>query len=358
MRKLSFIFRLKLVFLGLCYAQDDRVVYKLLDENQTDTAASRKCYEEGLSVRNSDPDLTLVLAESGYHIARRCASDYWMGKNMMLWGLGYYKKGDWKKSIPFYFKAIHIQKQIPDSLGLLYSYINLGNALEEGKYMNQADSVFHLALFLAEKLNKTTDRIRILNNLGVLYSGMKEFQTSLSLLFEARKEAININNYELLAMTCNNYAGVLLLKGKWQLAEPWLEDALKYYSITENEFGRTDALVNLFQINVRKGLIKESEQLQNQIEKKFNWLEIPENRKEYLKWKSVFLALKGDSGSAYRLLLNYLNLSDSLQNQQIQPNSQEPIKHNSENNISFNYFILIITLVLSFLMITLMLKKN
>jgi tetratricopeptide (TPR) repeat protein len=345
--------------LGFCFAQDDRVISKLLDENKIDTTTAAKCYEEGFKVRNSDPDLTIQLAEAGYYIARRCASEFWMGKNMMLWGLGYYKKGDWKKSVPYYFKAIHIQKQIPDSIGLLYSYINLGNALEEGKLISQADSVFHLALLLSEKLNKKSERIRILNNLGVLYSGMKEFQTSLSLLFEARKEAINTNNYELLAMSCNNYAGVLLLNGKWQHARPWLEDALKYYSITENEFGRIDAMVNLFQINVREGLVQESEQLQNEIEKNPNWLEVPENRKEYLKWKGVFLALKGDSGSAYRMLLKHLNLADSIQNQNNSyDNNVRSVKFNFKKNIAFNYFIIVITLFLSFGVIFQMLKKN
>lgn len=358
MHKLTFIFCIKLVFLELCYAQDDRVIYKLLDENKNDTVTAAKCYEEGFKVRNADPELTIQLAEAGYYIARRCASDYWMGKNMMLWGLGFYKKGDWKKAVPYYFKAIHIQKQVPDSIGLLYSYINLGNALEEGKFISQADSVFHLALFLAEKLNKRTDRIRILNNLGVLYSGTGEFQTALSLLFEAKKEAININNYELLAITCNNYAGVLLLNGKWETARPWLEDALKYYSITENHFGRTDALVNLFQINVREGLVQESEELQKEIEKNPNWLEVPENRKEFLKWKSVFLALKGDTGSAFRLLLNHLHLADSIQNQHIMSNGNESFNFNSKNNISFNYLILIITLILSFLVVIQIFKKN
>lgn len=358
MLKLTFIFCLKIVFLGLCFAQDDRIINELLNENKNDTATARKCYEEGFKARNSDPDLTLQLAADGYHIARRSGSDYWMGKNMMLWGLGFYKKGDWKKAVPYYLKAIHIQKQVPDSTGLLYSYINLGNALEEGKFISQADSVFHLALFLAEKLNKRTDRIRILNNLGVLYSGTGEFQTALSLLFEAKKEAISINNYELLAITCNNYAGVLLLNGKWEAARPWLEDALKYYSITENDFGKTDALVNLFQINVREGLVQESEQLQKEIEKNTNWLEVPENRKEYLKWKGVFLALKGDSGSAYRLLLNHLNLADSIQNIPITTNTIESVKYISKNHISFNYFVLTITLIISFVMIIQMLKKN
>jgi tetratricopeptide (TPR) repeat protein len=358
MCKLSFIFCLKLVFLGLCFAQDDSVIFKLLDENKNDTAAAAECYEEGFKVRNSDPDLTIQLAEAGYHIARRCASDYWMGKNMMLWGLGYYKKGDWKKSVPYYFKAIQIQKQVPDSAGLLYTYINLGNALEEGKFINQADSVFHLALFLAEKLNKKSDRIRILNNLGVLYSGIREFQTALSLLFEARKEALSINNYELLAMSCNNYAGVLLLNEKWQQARPWLEDALKYYSLTENPFGKADAMVNLFQINVREGLIKESEELLKEIEVNKKWLEIAQNRKEFLKWKSAFMALKGDSGLAFRLLLKHIHLADSLQNLPSNSNINKFFEHTPNNNIMLNYFTLAISLTLSFFVIILLLKKN
>lgn len=343
----------------LCFAQNDRVIIKLLDENKNDTATARKCYEEGFRVRNSDPDLTLQLAETGYHIARRCGSDYWMGKNMMLWGLGYYKNGDWKKAVPYYLKAIHIQKQVPDSTGMLYSYINLGNALEEGKFVSQADSIFHLALFLAEKLNKRSDRIRILNNLGVLYSGLKEFQTALSLLYEARKESMNINNYELLAMSCNNYAGVLLLNGKWQQAKPWLEDALKYYSITENEFGKTDAMLNLFQINVREGLKQEAENLQKEIEKNLNWLEVPENRKEYLKWNGIFWALKGDSGRAFQFLLNHLNLADSIQNQIFLLQKQSlTLSVQKKQTILINIILLIVSIFLSILILFFLFKKT
>ncbi|MCX8080247.1 MAG: tetratricopeptide repeat protein [Bacteroidia bacterium] len=351
---------LNLLFLNKLISQSDEKLFSLALNSGEDTSGARLCYEAGFKSRNSDPDITIELAEEGYHKARKCGNERWMAKHLMLWGLGFYKKGNWKKSIPYYLKAIHLQKQIPDSVGMLYSMINLANALEEGKMLTQADSMYHQALMLSEHLHLYTDRIRILNNLGVLNANRREYATALSLMHQAYKTALQKNNYELLAMTCNNYAGILLLQNRWENSRPWLEDALKYYSITENEFGKTDALVNLLQVSVRENNITEANEISQKIQQVSAWMSVPENRKEFLKWESIRLALSGDTAKAFTELLKHLHISDSLyqENRQTDDSYSTTLhKPNDQYKIA-NYILTAILLCLALMMIKKMVFKN
>jgi tetratricopeptide (TPR) repeat protein len=313
-------------------------------------------------LRNVNPDISLDLAEKGLKHARRCNSRYWEARNMMLMGIAWYKKGNFQKALFFLYPASSLWKNLQDTTGIIHSLINLGNVLESAGNFRKADSAYQRALEYAEYIRDMNMQCRILVNLSVLYYNAGQNKTAFGFLHKAHRLALTLNDYELLSMICSNAGGMLILQHSFSNARPWIEDAIKYYSLTYNFFGKWDALANLAQIEIHDKNYKTADSLLQLLQSYSAWMESSENRDIWLNLMIQSRLGQGDSLSAVPYLIKRMSLLDSMKKASrtenfSEDNALQKITTRKTNDIKINFLMALIASGIS-LILSLLLIKN
>lgn len=181
-------------------------------------------------------------------------------------------QGDYEKAIEYHHKSLALKRQLGDTKGMAYSYNNLGLAHQALGDYKAANSFFELALVIRKQLPDDRERAGTLGNIGYTYLLKGNHQMALEYLEQAISIFQSIDDHGGLARMYSYLGLVRHLEGRYDAALSLFERSMVY--------ARNLGLPRIISENY------------------FNMAKV--------------MATRGDFGSAYTNLEQYLMLRDSL----------------------------------------------
>ncbi len=231
-------------------------------------------------------------------------------------GSCYYSgKAEYDKAMKYYLKSFDIRDKIQDTLGIAYLLNNIANIYYKQNLRDKARQTYKQALLYAKHTKDKKIYSIILNNLGAEYAYIKEYDTALFYYFKALELKKQLDNPISLAVTYGSIGSIYKSMGKLSEAEKYYQTALKILR-TKNKYYYAVILNKLADIYIKENKYTQAIDTLNQalqIANQINVLLIKE--KAYKKLAHIY-ELKHDYKKAYKFLLIYTNIHDTLFNQQ------------------------------------------
>lgn len=225
-------------------------------------------YESALSFLNQAIDFSKeIMHSSALSKTNRSVIKKNLGKSYNYLGIIYKYKGDYDKSLEYYFKSLKIKEETEDKNGMAASYNNIGTIYTSKNYYDKAVEFYlkSLALFeelkdkngmaatynnignnhylkkdydkaleyytkslkIREEIGDQKGMAKSYNNFGLIYSVRKEYNKSLEFYFKALEIRWAIKDKNGMASSHRNIGDVYILQNKLSDAKKHLLDALK-----------------------------------------------------------------------------------------------------------------------------------
>ena len=197
------------------------------------------------------------LFNSSSNGGRREGAKIGIAKRLSNIGIVYDDQGDYPKALDYYFKALKMAEELENKNGIA---INLGNIgivyRKQGNYPKALDYYFK-ALKIKEELGDKTGIAANLGNIGVVYYNQGDYLKALDYYFKALKMAEELGDKNRIAIWLGNIGSLYTTQGNYAEAETHLLDALKldkeigllqYEMDVENNFTELYTKTNHFQL--------------------------------------------------------------------------------------------------------------
>lgn len=280
--------------------------------------------ESGYNQRLTDPEKTLNFGKAALDIAQSINYTKGIAEANRMIGMGFYYLGKNDKAIAHYLISLSTFKIINDIKGQAKLYNNIGNLYKDVNY-NKALAYFQKAIVLAKKenikdivagcylnigiinyrkknyktalknsqdsynlfleINNAVGTTLALQNQGVLYNSLSEFEKAEKYLLEANKKAKEIKLHTAVASIDLTLVSIYLVKDNYTQAYKYLNEG-KYYSVLgkstklQSDFLKTSYELENKHKNYKQALIylkelytQDSIELQNTISRKFGLFE-------------------------------------------------------------------------------------
>jgi serine phosphatase RsbU (regulator of sigma subunit) len=172
-------------------------------------------------------DSALVYYLNGREISERIGSDRLIAYSCTSLANVYFSMGNYLKSLEYNEKAIELYDKMSNYLGLLKTYVSLGQTSELLDSTRQALWFYGQALKTARTLESTNDIATNLFSIGHIHENQGNLDSAYSNYNRALDLFVISENRENEAMTLIAMARLNNLEGKHKLAEGYLESALK-----------------------------------------------------------------------------------------------------------------------------------
>jgi tetratricopeptide (TPR) repeat protein len=232
-----------------------------------DTVSINRINTAAFNIRLTDPQKTVNLADSALFLAKKLNYLFGIAESNRIKGVGFYYLNDTKQAVKSYLEALKYFKFINDKKNEARVYNNFGNLYKEINY-NKALLFYKKALSIAERLNsdeftagiylnvatilrfqgdyknskkyheiskdifeKTRDTINLitaLQNSGVIFYNLKDFETAKKRLFEAINQAKKHNFYKVIIGSNLTLATIYLEQKEYTKAETSINEGIKY----------------------------------------------------------------------------------------------------------------------------------
>jgi len=349
---------MKLVFISIllgftCFSQvNDSLLYQIL-HIENDTERVNQLYKIGFDARNNDPDMSYEFAKVCEQEALKTNSHKHIAKAYNLFGVLYYKKGNFTKALNYQKQALTLNQSIHNETGIAINQTNLGNIYSDINYLQLAEQSYLKALQAYNKTGNTLHIARSLINLGVLKYNQKQYNAAIKQFEEALTYANNIGENELVASCYNNIGTILREQNKLDSALLYLEESLKTRQLIDNEFELADSYNNIALVFIKQKNFNQAANyisLTDEIISKYDYtgamLELYHTR-------SLFFEAQQNFEQANIWLKKHYALKDSIQTLEKSTielefsNNQEPIKLQKTTMNNFqNLLILVLSLIM------------
>ena len=241
--------------------------------NLSDSAEVTQINKAAFALRLTDPSKTLQLAENSLNLAKKINYAPGIAEAHRVKGVGYYYLNNTELAVKNYIEALKYFKQIKDIKNEARVYNNIGNLYREIDY-NKALLYYKKALSIAKPLNieeltaglylnianilrfqgdyknslkyleisneiftKTRDTINFISSLqnsGIIFYKLKDFETAKKQLFDAINQAKKHNLYKVLVGSNLTLAAIYLEQGEHSKAENSINEGIKYSRILDD----------------------------------------------------------------------------------------------------------------------------
>lgn len=181
-------------------------------------------------------DIALKYLDRTLKIRKKMSNKRDYAKTLNLAGVVFQNKGDYKKAISFFTKAVKLRKEVFSESGekndeslLARTYNNIAlNYYWIGKY-DKSKSFHQLAINIKDKYDDLDDRAFSYNNIGALFEAMSKHDNYLAMAYHQKAFDIRINmeNIVNLAFTLNNMGVIEKNLGNYADALLYLDKALE-----------------------------------------------------------------------------------------------------------------------------------
>ncbi len=225
-------------------SQQDSLLYQL-SQIDNDTERVNRIYQAGFSLRNTDPELSYLYAQTAEAEALKTNSRKHLAKSYNLKGILHYKKGDYTTALRFQQKALQLNEAAKFRYGSAINHTNLGNIYNDMGYHELAESAYLKALKVYNELSNRGQIVNSLINLGVLKDKQKHhstagryFQTALAMATEDDDKAV--------MASCNNNLGAVLMEQHLpDSALLYLGESWKLLNLQDNDMEMADVYNNM-----------------------------------------------------------------------------------------------------------------
>lgn len=332
--------------------------------SQTDTAAVQSAIDEARALFSENPKQSLIVAVKANNLADASGNQRLIAFSLNTIGSAYNYMGYNDSSIHYHQLALSIQESIQDELGMGRSLTNLGiaytgNGLNDkaikcflqaeqkfiktkfdvglSKLYNSLGSLFYnindyhnsinyykKAITLSEKLDDDVLNYSLKINLANVYGSINRPREALALYTAGYNIAKADSNYSDLIMACNNMCHEYLELGNFASAKKYSQEALSIIKNHEIEdFMKTTSFSNHGDLLAKEGHFAEAVIYVDSALKMLKTS--PELNKEIgLKYQlGKMLYKSGNYQRSYEVLIDALNLKDTLYNKNLQEKLSE-----------------------------------
>jgi tetratricopeptide (TPR) repeat protein len=263
-----------------------------------DTSQVIKLNKQGLSIRLTDPSQAIDYALKALAIAKRIDYKAGMGESYRVIGIGNYYLDQSTKAIDNYLTALNYFEEIKDlagegtvynNIGNLYrnidpntsleffnkalgiaeklsnkhliasAYFNIGTVYYHKKSFYQALNYYNKSNIIFASLKDSANLIQCLQNKGVMYFSLSQFDTAENLLSAAHKGAKELDLNEPVASIDLTLAELYIRQNRFNEAEKTIAEGIAFSQIIksgkiESDFKYTSYQLELKRKNYEKAL--------------------------------------------------------------------------------------------------------
>lgn len=238
-----------------------------IESNLSDSVKVKQLNKAAFALRLTDPSKTLELAESSLNLSKKINYAPGIAEAHRVKGIGYYYLNNTELAVKNYIEALKYFKQIKDIKNEARVYNNIGNLYKEINY-EKALFYYNKALYLSKDLrddelnaglyfsisniytlkkdfNKslkyleisnqifqnrkdTTYMIMYLQNSGMVYYHLNDYQTAKKRLFKAIEKAKKYYLYKVLIGSNLTLVTIFFKEKNYSAAEKSIEEGIKY----------------------------------------------------------------------------------------------------------------------------------
>jgi signal transduction histidine kinase len=230
-------------------------------------------------------------------------------------GVAWFNLGDYERSTNLYLKAIDIDSQYGDTLGLSINYNNLGKVFELWENYPQALEYYLKSLELSQLANDSVRMAIRLSSVGMAYRGLNDYDTALWYLKEALSIDEALGSEQRIGIRYSNLGVVNQDLGELEVALNYFNQAIDLFRKTNNLRSQAISLNQLGNLYMLRGDDTMAiDALSESLEKS----EITGNLQLAMKNQgdlSLLYERQGNYPEALKLFKEYYALKDSIFNQ-------------------------------------------
>jgi len=265
-KSLIFIFSFLCISLSLAKGQSN--------DSQQDTSQVIQLNKQAMSIHLTNPEQTVSEANKALSIAQRIGFTNGIGEANRVMGVGYYYLNQPKKAIDSYLNALATFKdnrnlkseaKVYNNIGILYLdndydkslefftqalsiatklsdkqltsliYFNIGGVYYRNKNFNQALNYYIKCNEMFIVLKDSVNLVQCLQNKGVIYFYLNQYDKAESLLLEASKEAKQLDLNKPVASSDLTLAELYIAKNRFNDAEKTVQEGFAYSKILKDE---------------------------------------------------------------------------------------------------------------------------
>jgi len=256
-----------------------------------DTTAVIKLNKQGFASRLTNPEQSIAYAEKALAIAKSIDYKPGIGESYRVIGIGNYYLNQSQKSIDAYLTALDYFKQLNDLRSQAKVLNNIGNLYRDNDYDGALD-FFHQALMIATKLNDThliasldlnigdvyfrkksfyqalnydnksnelflalkdtVNLVLCLQNKGVIYYYLREYEKAEKLLITANKQAAQLDLNETVASIDLSLSGCYIAQNKFTDAEKTIQEGMVFAATVKDEKLQADFKYTSYQMELKR----------------------------------------------------------------------------------------------------------
>ncbi|MDB4918183.1 tetratricopeptide repeat protein [Mucilaginibacter sp.] len=256
-----------------------------------DTSMVIKLNKLGFDNRMNNPDQTVANAAKAMVIAQRLNYKEGIGESYRVKGIGYYYlnqkikaidnflnaidcfqklndlrsvgkvnnnignlyiDNDYDLSLEYFQKALVIAQKLSDKKLIATSYLNIGNVYYRKNKFNQALTYYDRSDVLYGDLKDTVNQIQCLQNKGVMYFNLHQYDRAESLLLQANKAAKKMDLIVTVASIDLTFADLYISQKKYAQAEKIIDEGVAFARMVKNDVIESDFKYTSYQMELRR----------------------------------------------------------------------------------------------------------
>jgi tetratricopeptide (TPR) repeat protein len=163
-----------------------------------------------------------------------------------------YLDNNYANSLEFLNKSLDIAKQLADNQLIASSYLNIGNIYYRKKSFSQALVYYDKSNALFDKLKDSVNLIQCMQNRGVVYFSLHQFDIAEKLLLAANKAAKERDLNKPVASINLTLASLYIAKNRFDDAEKSVEEGLAYSKVVNDEKLTSDYNLTIYQLEFKR----------------------------------------------------------------------------------------------------------
>lgn len=249
---------LSLLFQGLNTTEDSLKME--LRKTQDPAVKASIYYNLAKTYYGSDQDLAIAYADSSLIFTQQAEVPKMKANAINIKAVAYLIKSDFETSMKYNLEALKIRETIQDTVGLIDSYLNLGNVLYRSGKSKEAVERYKKALFYAKMANSQRGLSLIYNNIGSYFrdrwkltSVTADLDSAKFYLSQSLEMKTSLNDSRGSIHTLNQLAELAMAEKNYMLAESYLNRGLEVSQGVEDGELRISLLTQLTEFNLEVG---------------------------------------------------------------------------------------------------------
>jgi len=163
-----------------------------------------------------------------------------------------YKSSDYDLSLEFLEKGLKIAQNLNDTDLMAKAYVNIGNIYDRKKNFSLAFEYYNKSQLLFSKLNDHINMIICLQDIGLLYFDLKQFDKAEELLLQANKEAKARDLNTSIGSIDLTLSRLYIEKKMYPQARLFLDEGIAYAQITKDSKLEADFTYTSYQLELNR----------------------------------------------------------------------------------------------------------